>query len=32
VVSSIELTLDLDRNPHEWQQEGLELHELQFRS
>src|SRR3954471_16787922 len=32
VVSSIELTLDLDRHPHEWQQEGLELHELQFRS
>jgi GNAT superfamily N-acetyltransferase len=32
VVSSIELTLDLDRHQHEWQQEGLELHELQFRS
>ena len=32
VVSSIELTLDLDRTVHEWQQEGLELHELQFRS
>lgn len=32
VVSSIELTLDLDRHQHEWQPEGLELHELQFRS
>jgi len=32
VVSSIELTLDLDRHPHEWQEEGLELHELPFRS
>ena len=32
VVSSIKLTLDLDRNPQEWQDEGLELHELQFRS
>jgi GNAT superfamily N-acetyltransferase len=32
VLSSIELTLDLDRTPHEWQEEGLELHELQFRS
>jgi len=32
VVSSIELTLDLDRTVHEWQQEGLELHELPFRS
>ena len=32
VVSSIELTLDLNRTPHEWQQEGLELHELPFRS
>jgi GNAT superfamily N-acetyltransferase len=32
VVSSIELTLDLDRSPHEYQQDGLELHELQFRS
>ena len=32
VVSSIELTLDLDRTPHEWQTEGLELHTLQFRS
>jgi GNAT superfamily N-acetyltransferase len=32
VVSSIELTLDLDRHPHEWQPDGLELHELQFRS
>jgi GNAT superfamily N-acetyltransferase len=32
VVSSIQLTLDLDRQQHEWQREGLELHELQFRS
>ena len=32
VVSSIELTLDLDRAPHEWQRDSLELHELQFRS
>jgi len=32
VVSSIQLTLDLDRTPHEWQRDGLELHELQFRS
>src|SRR5690349_19165415 len=32
VVSSIELTLDLNRAPHEWQREGLELHERQFRS
>ena len=32
VVSSIELTMDLDRHGHEWQQDGLELHELQFRS
>ncbi|MCM4082957.1 GNAT family N-acetyltransferase [Paractinoplanes hotanensis] len=32
VVSSFELTLDLNRAPHEWQQEGLELHELPFRS
>ena len=32
VVSSIELTLDLDRHPHEWQSDSLELHELQFRS
>ena len=32
VVSSIELTMDLDRHTHEWQTEGLELHELQFRS
>ena len=28
VVSSIELTMDLDRHAHEWQQDGLELHEL----
>lgn len=32
VVSSIELTMDLDRHHHDWQQDGLELHELQFRS
>lgn len=32
VLSSIELTLDLDRNRHEWQEEGLELHDMQFRS
>ncbi|MGK5679857.1 GNAT family N-acetyltransferase [Actinoplanes sp. URMC 104] len=32
VVSSIELTLDLNRAPYEWQEDGLELHELQFRS
>jgi GNAT superfamily N-acetyltransferase len=32
VVSSIELTLDLDRHTREWQTDGLELHELQFRS
>ena len=31
VVSSIELTLDLDRHAHEWR-DGLELHELPFRS
>ncbi|MEV6342017.1 GNAT family N-acetyltransferase [Actinoplanes sp. NPDC051851] len=32
VVSSIELTMDLDRHAHAWQQEGLQLHELPFRS
>jgi GNAT superfamily N-acetyltransferase len=32
VVSSIELTMDLDRAEHDWQHEGLELHELPFRS
>ena len=32
VVSSIELTMDLDRHAHARQQDGLELHELQFRS
>jgi len=32
VVSSIQLTLDLDRHPHEWLPDGLEMHELQFRS
>jgi GNAT superfamily N-acetyltransferase len=31
VVSSIELTLDLNRHDQQWQ-DGLELHELQFRS
>jgi hypothetical protein len=24
--------MDLGREAHDWQQEGLELHELQFRS
>ena len=32
VVSSIELTLNLDRHQHEYQDDGLALHELQFRS
>ncbi len=32
VVSSVELTLDLDRHPHDWRRTGLELHELEFRS
>jgi GNAT superfamily N-acetyltransferase len=32
VVSSIKLTMDLGRHEHQWQQDGLELHELQFRS
>ena len=32
VVSSIKLIMDLDGEQHGWQQEGLELHELQFRS
>ena len=32
VCSSIQLTLDLDRQAHDWQRDGLELHELQFRS
>ena len=32
VVSSIELTLDLERSPHEWLEDGLELHDMQFRS
>jgi GNAT superfamily N-acetyltransferase len=31
VVSSIKLTLDLDRHAHQWH-DGLRLHELQFRS
>jgi GNAT superfamily N-acetyltransferase len=31
VVSSIQLTLDLDRHTHQWQ-EGLQLQGLQFRS
>ena len=32
VVSSIELTLDLDRHQHARHQDGLELHALQFKS
>src|SRR3954468_6780237 len=32
VVSSIELTLDLDRHPHDWKSDSMELHALQFRS
>ncbi|MCA2212678.1 GNAT family N-acetyltransferase [Jidongwangia harbinensis] len=32
VVSSIKLTMDLGRHEHAWQPDGLELHELQFRS
>lgn len=32
VVSSIELTMDLDRHAHAWQQEGLELQGLPFRN
>ena len=32
VLSSIELTLDLDRTPHEWQPDGLEVQGLRFRS
>ncbi|WP_250000496.1 GNAT family N-acetyltransferase [Actinoplanes sp. M2I2] len=32
VVSSFQLTLDLNRAQHGWQQEGLQLHELPFRS
>ena len=32
VVSSIELTMDLERETHEWQEEGVQLHELPFRS
>lgn len=32
VVSSIKLTMDLDGQQHNWQREGLALHELQFRS
>jgi hypothetical protein len=32
VVSSIELTMNLDRHPDAYQRDGLELHELQFRS
>jgi N-acetylglutamate synthase-like GNAT family acetyltransferase len=32
VVSSIELTMELDTEPHERQHDSLELHELQFRS
>jgi GNAT superfamily N-acetyltransferase len=32
MLSSIELTMQLDHDSHEWQPEGLELHALQFRS
>jgi N-acetylglutamate synthase-like GNAT family acetyltransferase len=32
VVSSIELTMHLDQQTHDWQDDGLELHALQFRS
>ncbi|KUL34429.1 MULTISPECIES: GNAT family N-acetyltransferase [Actinoplanes] len=32
VVSSIELTMDLDRHAHAWQEEGLELQGLPFRN
>ncbi|BBH65389.1 hypothetical protein ACTI_20740 [Actinoplanes sp. OR16] len=32
VVSSIELTMDLSRHSNAYQQEGLQLHELPFRS
>ncbi|WP_430784841.1 GNAT family N-acetyltransferase [Actinoplanes sp. G11-F43] len=32
VVSSIELTMDLERHTHARHQEGLQLHELPFRS
>ncbi|GIM88574.1 GNAT family N-acetyltransferase [Paractinoplanes toevensis] len=32
VLSSIELTLDLGRHPNARHQEGLELHDMQFRS
>ena len=32
VLTSIELTLDLGRNAHDRHQEGLELHDMQFRS
>jgi N-acetylglutamate synthase-like GNAT family acetyltransferase len=32
VLSSIELTLDLNSQQHDWQQEGVELHDMRFRS
>ncbi|MFC7529049.1 GNAT family N-acetyltransferase [Actinoplanes sp. GCM10030250] len=32
VVSSIELTMDLERHNQPWHEEGLQLHELPFRS
>jgi ribosomal protein S18 acetylase RimI-like enzyme len=32
VVSAIQLTLDLDRRGHDWQPDGVRVHELQFRS
>jgi ribosomal protein S18 acetylase RimI-like enzyme len=32
VVSSIQLTLDLDRRGHDWRPDGVQVHELQFRS
>ncbi len=31
VVSSIQLTMDLERHAHEWR-DGMQLHELQFRA
>ncbi|WP_433827802.1 GNAT family N-acetyltransferase [Actinoplanes sp. CA-015351] len=32
VVSSIELTMNLDRHSNAWHEEGLQLHELPFKS
>ncbi|GAA0563156.1 hypothetical protein GCM10010172_53110 [Paractinoplanes ferrugineus] len=32
VLSSVELTLDLGRHPQERHREGVELHDMQFRS